>query len=276
MTGRADLHIHTTASDGVLTPTQVVEDASKAGLAAIAISDHDTVAGIEEAIIAGERLGIQIVPAIEINTDVGPLEVHILGYFFDWRSERLAKKLDQLRNARFDRVKKIVQKLQELGIPITIENVMEFAGSGSVGRPHVAQVLVKMGVVESTNAAFTRFLVRGAPAFVERAKTSPYEAIGIILDAGGVPGLAHPGQLKRDDFIPGMVKQGLRALEVYYPGQLPEVMQHYQALARKFGLIATGGSDTHGPNFESGSTIGCVTVDAGVVELLKEAATTLP
>jgi predicted metal-dependent phosphoesterase TrpH len=270
--GRADLHIHTTASDGVFTPTQVVEKAAKAGLTAIAISDHDTVGGVEEAIVVGERLGIQIVPAIEINTDIGPLEIHILGYFLDWRSDKLAKKLDWLRNARFDRARKIVQKLQALEIPITIDQVLEFAGSGSVGRPHVAQVLVKMGVVENTGAAFTRFLTYGAPAFVERTKMSPYEAIGIVIDAGGVPGLAHPGQIGRDDFIPGMVKQGLRAMEVYYSGQLSAVTLHYQALARKFGLIATGGSDAHGFNPENGSTIGSVTVDASVVDLLRDAA----
>jgi predicted metal-dependent phosphoesterase TrpH len=250
----------------------VVEEAKRVGLAAVAISDHDTVDGVDEALDAGQRLGITVVPAVEINTDIGPLEIHILGYFIDWRCEKLAKHLHRLRNARIERSRKIVEKLKALEIPISLERVLEIAGSGSVGRPHVAQALVECGAVETTNAAFIRYLVRGAPAFVERMKMSPIEAISMIIDAGGVAGFAHPGQVGRDDLIRNLVKAGLDAMEVYYTGQTPDVVMHYQALARKFGLIPTGGSDAHGFNPDGTTSIGTVTVDMSIVDRLRERA----
>jgi len=170
---RADLHTHTTASDGHLTPAQVVEEAARVGLAAIAISDHDTVDGIEEAMEAGKQLGIEIVPAVEINTDIGPVEVHILGYFIDWKSEKLDKQLFKLRNGRIERCRKIVEKLNALDIQITLEQVIKEAGPGSVGRPHVAQALYKAGVVESPADAFSKYLVRGAPCICRKVETQP-------------------------------------------------------------------------------------------------------
>lgn len=270
--GRADLHIHTTASDGHLTPAQVVEEAARVGLAAIAISDHDTVDGIEEATETGKRLGIEVVPAVEINTDIGPIEVHILGYFIDWRSEKLGKQLFKLRNGRVGRCRKIVEKLKALDIPITLEQVIEEAASGSVGRPHVAQVLCKAGVVETTADAFNKYLVRGAPAFVERSKLSPHEAVTIVVESGGVAGIAHPSHSGHDELIPQLMKYGLGAIEVFYPNQPSVVTQRYQSLARKYGLIATGGSDAHGYTPEGNTYIGAMTVDITVVEQLRERA----
>lgn len=269
-TGRADLHIHTIASDGALTSTRVVEEAKRVGLAAVAISDHDTVDGIAEALDAGKRLGITVVPAVEINTDMGPLEIHIMGYFMDWQSEKFAKHLERLRNARLERCKKIVEKLKALGIPIKLDRVLEIAGSGSVGRPHVAQALVECGAVETMGMAFVKYLVRGMPGFVERMKMSPLEAVTIVVDAGGVAGFAHPGQVGRDDLIPNLVKNGLGAIEVRYTGQIPEVVRYYEGVAKKFDLIPTGGSDAHGINADGTTAIGTVTVDIGVVDLLRE------
>lgn len=269
---RADLHLHTTASDGQLAPAQVVEEAARVGLAAIAISDHDTVAGIAEATAAGKRLGIEVVPAVEINTDIGAVEVHVLGYFIDWKSEKFEHQLLKLRNGRLERGKKIVEKLRALGIPITMDQVLAIAGSGSICRPHVARALYEAGVVESTGDAFSRFLVRGAPAYVERIKLSPYDAVLIVVDAGGVAGFAHPAHTGHDELIPLLIKSGLGAIEVFYPNQPPEVTQRYQALARKFGLIATGGSDAHGSVTDGGTCIGAATVDLRVVEQLREAA----
>ncbi|MEN6522052.1 MAG: PHP domain-containing protein [Armatimonadota bacterium] len=269
---RADLHLHTTASDGRLAPAQVVEGAARAGLAAIAISDHDTVDGIEEAVSAGNRLGIEVVPAVEINTDIGAVEAHILGYFIDWKSEKFEKELQKLRNGRFERGKKIVEKLRALGISITLEQVLAIAGPGPICRPHVARALYEAGVVESPSGAFSQFLVRGAPAYVERIKMSPYDAVSVIVDAGGVAGFAHPAHTGHDELIPLLMKSGLGALEVFYPNQPPETTLRYQALARKFGLIATGGSDAHGTDAEGGTSIGAVTVDARAVEQLRKAA----
>jgi 3',5'-nucleoside bisphosphate phosphatase len=269
---KADLHIHSTASDGALSPTQVVERAAKAGLSAIALTDHDSVSGIEEATDAGERLGVRVVPGIEINTDFGPADVHILGYFVDRKSEKLLKLLGSLREARVERGRRMVEKLQALGVNVTFDRVMEIAGTGSVGRVHVALAVVECGVVASVNSAFGRFLVKSAPAYVERTKMTPHDAIAAIADTGGVACLAHPGKVKWDDLIPGMIKVGLGALEVWHPDHSAQESRRYQALARKYKLIATGGSDAHCHDRDSGSDIGTVTVDTGVVEELRAAA----
>lgn len=269
---RADLHVHTTASDGVLTPTQAVEEAARAGLIAVALADHDTVDGVPEAVAAGKVGGVEVVPALELSSDIGPVEVHILGYFVDWRSDKLRDHLKRLRKGRLERAKKIVEKLRALGVEVTLERVLEIAGSGSVGRPHIAQALCESGTVDSINSAFGRYLIKGAPAFVERPRLTPYDSIAMVIDAGGVPGLAHPNKMGRDNMILGLVKIGLQAIEVYHTDQAPDVARHYQALARKFGLIATGGSDAHGLSPEGKSQIGTVTVDIGVVEELRRAA----
>ena len=254
-----------------MTPAQVIEEAVRVGLSAVAIADHDTVDGIEEAMAVAERLGIEVVPAIELNTDYGPIEVHILGYLIDWRSAKLREQLERLRKARLDRGRRIVEKLRSLGIPVRFDRVLEIAGPGSVGRPHVAQAIVEVGAAESISAAFSRYLVRGAPAFVERMRMTPHDAVSIVVDSGGVAALAHPGQANCDSLIPGLVKAGMRAIEVYYSGQTPDAVRHYQAIARRFGLTATGGSDAHGFSQECGSPIGGVTVDASVIQDLSSA-----
>lgn len=269
---RADLHVHTTASDGAFTPTQVVELAAQAGLAAVGITDHDAIGGVEEAVAAGERFGVQVVPGVEINTEMGPIEVHILGYFIDWQSEKLRRKLEGLRAARIERGRKIVEKLRALGVPVTLERVLEIARDGSVGRPHVAQAVVETGVVSSVNAAFGTYLVRGAPAYVERTRLTPYDAVGLVVSAGGVACFAHPSKTNRDDMIPGLIKCGLQAIEVYHADHSPDVERHYQAIARRYGLIPTGGSDAHGFDPEGGSSIGDVTVDLKIVDQLRAAS----
>lgn len=269
-TGKADLHLHTTASDGVMTPTQVVEEAARVGLSAIAISDHDTVAGLEEATAAGKRLGVEIVPGMELSTDYGLFEIHILGYFFDWHSEKLLKELQVLREARYERGRKMVEKLNELGVPVTMERVMEIAGKGAVGRPHVARAIVETRAVSSMNSAFGRFLVKGAPAYIERTKLTPFDAVALIVNAGGVASFAHPHKVGYDNIIPELMKSGLQAIEVYHSDHSSVISRKYQALARRYGLIATGGSDAHGFDPEAKNTIGSVTVDMGIVEKLRE------
>lgn len=264
----ADLHVHSTASDGRLTPSQVVEAAAKAKLTAIALSDHDTVDGIDEAIDAGSMHGVQIVPAVEINTDFGLLELHILGYFIDWKSEKLLNRLKMLRTARLERGRLIVEKLQALNVPITMERVLEIAGTGSIGRPHIARAICETGIVNSLDSAFGRYLVRGAPAYVERTKLTAADAIEVIVEAGGVAGLAHPKKMGREQLVASLVKVGLGAVEVYHPDHPKDVANYYQAIARRQGLIVTGGSDFHG----NGNPIGSKTVDFSAVEALKAAA----
>ncbi len=269
---KADLHVHSTASDGLLSPTKVVEAAARAGLGAVALADHDTVGGLDEAMEAGRRLGVEVVPAVELNTDFGLVEIHILGYFFDWKSPKLLEKLAKLRHARVERGRKMVEKLRELGVPLTMERVLEHSGGGSVGRPHVAHALVEMGAVPNTNEAFNQFLVRGAPAYVARTKMTPVDAVNVIMEAGGVAGIAHPAKAGRDRLISDLVKYGLGAIEAFHIDHGPDYARHYQALARRFGLIPTGGSDAHGFDSNGVSTIGNTTVDMEIVELLREAA----
>lgn len=272
MTCEADLHIHTTASDGTLTPTQVVEVAAEIGLRAVSLCDHDTISGLEEAIAAGHRLGVDVVPGVEINTDVGPLEIHILGYFFNWRSEKFQARLEELKTARVKRGRKIVEKLQAIGVPVTVERVLQISGSASVGRPHIARAICETGYADSMNSAFGKYLIRGAPAFVERYRLTPQDAMNLIISAGGVTGLAHPAKLHRDGLIPEFVKFGLRALEVYHGDAHTEISDRYNAIARHYNLIPTGGSDAHGFDPDLPSTIGTVGVAYEIVERLRASA----
>jgi len=274
MTGEqvADLHIHTTASDGVLTPVETVHEAVRAGVAAIAITDHDTLGGIPEAVEAGRHAGLTVVPGVEINTDFGQSEVHMLGYFIDMESGPLKDELEKLRGYRTDRARAMVEKLRESGIMITFDMVKEIAGSASIGRPHVARAIVQAGYCGGLNGAFGKYLVRGAPGYVPRSKLSPFTAIEIICASGGVAAMAHPGSSKHDELIPQFAEAGMKGLEVYHTDHSSHARRHYKKLAEKYGLIATGGSDFHGPDVLKKVPIGHATVPVEVVDHLREAA----
>jgi hypothetical protein len=269
----ADLHIHTTASDGLLTPRQAVEAARDAGLAACAITDHDTVSGIEEAVSAGEAMGVEVVPGVEIST-VTPenVEVHILGYFFDYHNPALSGRLEILKNARWDRARAMVEQLNAVGVRIRMDRVAELAAGGAVGRPHVARAICEVGAVSSMDAAFGRYLVEGCPGFVPRYKVNPEEAVKMIRDAGGAACCGHVAKLKRDELVLGLVNEGLVAVEVYHPDHGPASRRFYKRFAQKHGLIATGGSDAHGFVAPKPGGVGCVTVDYEAVEQLRQAA----
>lgn len=247
---RADLHTHTTASDGRYSPEGLVRAAREAGLAAVAVTDHDTVAGVEQAMEAGAKWEIDVIPGVEISTLAEGKEIHVLGYFPEEIDRDFAEKLRSLREVRRKRNEMIVEKLRELGIPITMEEVMskrrEPSPEANVGRPHIAEVLVDKGVVSSIDEAFERFLGRGGAAYCTPRRISPVEAIRWISDAGGVPVLAHPGIYEDDELVEALIRNGLAGLEVYHPDHDPEAERRYEALARKYRLIITGGSDFHG------------------------------
>ncbi len=271
--GRADLHVHSTASDGMLTPEQVVREAAKIGLYAVGIADHDTIEGIEPALAAGEDAGVVVVPGIEINTDVEKDEVHVLGYYVDHRSAPFRKQIDILRTGRYERGKRMVEQLNAVGIAITFDRVKKIAGDASIGRPHVARAIVEAGYVRSINGAFGKFLVRGAPGYVARYKLTPVEAVGLILRAGGVPVLAHPGHGKMSEsMIPELVRAGLRGIEVYHTDHTAAQSKWFRRIAEKTGMIITGGSDSHGPGMMKNTVIGNVTIDGAVVEQLRAAS----
>ena len=265
-----DLHIHTTASDGTSTPQEVVEIAAHYGLRAIAITDHDEVGGITPALLAGRLTGIEVIPGIEINTEYEQREVHILGYLIDYHDPKLLAQLKRLQDARLIRISKIVNALRQLGLPIELSRVRELAGNGSIGRPHIGMAMIEQGYVKSIQEAFHRFIGFGCPAYVPRYKIGPEEVVEMILGAKGVPILAHPGLVNRDDLIPKLVKVGLQGLEVYYPEHEPWMVGKYLKLTDKYGLIATGGSDYHGNGANYRADIGTVTVSYRVVDQLKE------
>lgn len=269
---QADLHVHTTASDGTESPEEVVARAAAIGLGALGIADHDTLDGIQPAIDQGRSLGLEVLPAVELGTEYRGIEIHMLGYMIDINSRDLLDELAFFRQTRMERVTRMIGRLNRLGFSITLNRVLEIAGHGSVGRPHIARAMVESGLVESVEGAFERYIGEGRPGFEPRFKYTPAQAIRIIRLAGGVPVLAHPGLAEADYLIPALIPEGLQGIEVYHPSQTPQVSSHYLDLCRRCGLLATGGSDYHGPESKKQNRLGSVTVPYGVVDQIKSLA----
>jgi len=271
---RIDLHTHSNASDGELAPAELVRLARERGLHAIALTDHDTVAGLDAAIAAGAQLGVEVVPGVELSADVEKAEVHVLGYFMDWRDARFLAMLEKFRDARFGRAEKMVKKLAAAGAPISFARVKELAGDASLGRPHVAQALLEAGHITTIAEAFDKYIGRNGPAYVERFKLEPEDAVALILEAGGVPVLAHPREVVY--FVQPLVKAGLLGLEVHYGMYDDATISELAHLARQYGLVATGGSDFHGLHkMGHMSSLGEVNVPAHALEKLKARARSL-
>ncbi|GIP20337.1 PHP domain-containing protein [Paenibacillus sp. J22TS3] len=250
--GCCDLHTHTQASDGMNRPAENVHLAKQKGLAAIGITDHDTVAGIPEAVQAGLKNGITVVPGVEISTRMEGKDIHILGYYLRYEDPILLSRLDNLRTARAGRNGKILDKLGELGIEITMEEVIagrgrELGPDDSIGRPHIAQVLVSKGYAADMREAFDKYLAEGSAAYISLPKVMPLEAFTWIREAGGVPVIAHPGLYGNDELVARIIEEGKPAgIEVYHSDHGPEDEARYIQLATRYGLIMTGGSDYHG------------------------------
>lgn len=277
---RIDLHLHTTYSDGSLPPEEVLALANKAGVSALAITDHDTVDGLPEAIEAGASMGIEVIPGIEISSSYDDTELHILGYFLDWHDPTLLARLARLRTSRHQRNPRIIHKLNDLGLAITYDEVKALAGTDSVGRPHIARVLMEKGYVRSAKEAFDRFLAEGAAAYVPRELPDPAEAIAWIRAANGLPVLAHPAWVKASEdgllrLCEKLKAQGLMGIEVHYSTHKPAQTSQYLNVARRLSLLVTGGSDFHGltkPDIEVGIGRGTLRVPEKLLESLKKAA----
>lgn len=265
----ADLHIHSTASDGTVTPQQIVWQAQEAGLSVISLTDHDTVDGVQPAIQAALKADLEVIPGIELNTDWDDVEIHILGYYIDIHSKQLQNILSRLRQAREDRARNMIEKLSKVGIFLSFERLQELAGSGTIGRPHIARAMKDAGYVSSVKEAFDNYLRRGKPAYIPRHKMNPFHAIEVIQRAGGIPVLAHPGLMNKDELIPEFIKKGLLGIEVYYPQHTQEMVKRYSLICEKHGLIKTGGTDYHGPGMEY-PPLGSVTVTEETVLHLKQ------
>jgi predicted metal-dependent phosphoesterase TrpH len=276
--GYVDLHIHSTASDGSLTPAEIIQVAKEIGLKAIAITDHDTVDGSAEALSYPQSSSLEILPGLEISVDFPSGSIHILGYMMRLDDLSLTQALKRVQEGRRNRNLKIVEKLQALDVDIRYEEIREVSGGGQVGRPHIAQVLVQKKAARSVDEAFRKYLKRSGPAYVPRYRLSPAEAIRIISGAGGIPVLAHPftvnakSESEFESFVLDLKQAGLKGLEVYYPEQGYERTARYEKLARRHGLLMTGGTDFHGaakPGFQMGSGKGDFRVPYRVVQALK-------
>ncbi len=263
--GRADLHTHTTASDGLLTPEQLLEAAWRGGLGAIAITDHDTVEGVQEALAIGSP-GLLVVMGVELSCVLAGVEIHVLGYGFDPTAVGLRTLLDERAGERRTRAAAIVERLVALGVPVSMGRIAELAGSGTIGRPHVARALVEAGHASSVGDAFDRFLGAGQPAYVERQELAPQWAIAVIHAAGGAAVLAHPLYSPGyADFLPDLVDAGLDGIEVVYPDHPPAIRRYLSSLAARYGLVETGGTDFHGDFGRAGKGLGETTVAVDVV-----------
>lgn len=275
-----DLHTHSTASDGTLAPTALVELAARKGLAAIALTDHDSLAALDEARRAGLRLGVEVVAGVELSLTHAGCDVHLLAYFVDPAEPRLATRLARLREVRAKRGERIVEKLRALGVDVTFEDVARHAGAGAVGRPHVARALVEKRIVASVSEAFDRWLGDGRPAFVEKEKLDAEEALGLVHGARGVAVLAHPGLLpeaSRYKILRDLATLGMEGVEVEHSRHSSEERRRLRDIANELRLVTTGGSDFHGenkPEVDLGYGVGGnVRVTTATLEALRARAT---
>jgi len=270
----ADLHLHSSVSDGVLPPAEVVALAAKEGFSALSICDHDTIAGLPEGFTAAREMGLELIPGVELSTYVGKSEIHILGYCFDYEDASLLSALHRLCRHRRARVEKMIGLLRGLGMALDRSSVDEAAAFGSVGRLHVARALFEQGFVHHIKEAFVKYIGRGKPAYAHRTHLSAAEACQLIKQARGIPVLAHPSLIDSDELIPSLVQEGIMGIEAFCSKVTPEVADRYCCLAEERGLLITGGSDCHQSETE-GLLLGTVKLGCKYVEKLKSAASAL-
>ncbi len=267
----ADLHVHTFYSDSTFSPEEVVSCAKDKGLAAIAICDHDSIDGIEPCQRIGAVLDVEIISSVELTVEKQDAEIHILGYLINWKADWFQKKLKEMQNFRIERIHEMVGKLNEANVKISADDVFKLAGKGSVGRLHVAQAMLKSGAVRSFKEAFGKYIGFLKPCYVSNVRFSPQEAIDMILRVGGVPVLAHPDVMGKDEYIPELREYGLKGIEVYHTDHKSKAVRRYEELAKQHGLLMTGGSDCHGLG-KGRVLLGEVRVPYDLVQNLKEEA----
>ena len=270
-----DLHSHTTASDGRLSSAELVRKAVEENLTALAVTDHDTVDGIDaarEEAAAHSDSGPEIIAGIEVSANYEKASVHVLGLFVRHREPWLLEFFSKARERRIERIHEILAKLDAVGVHIEAEDVFAKSTHGTVGRPHVAEVLVERGVVSSFSEAFDRYLGHGTPAYTGYEKVTLRDVTDLITRAGGVASLAHPVLLEQDELIPGMVEHGLQAIEAYHSDHTPELAARYLEMAKRLGLLVTGGSDFHNPQGPGPTQLGCRELTTDALEKIREAA----
>jgi len=265
---KVDLHIHSTASDGRYSPQEIIGKAAGLGLETIALADHDSIDGIAPALEEVRKLKrLQFIPGVEVSTDVPNGEVHVLGYFIDYTSEELAAALARFRHSREGRAQGMIDRLKELGINLSWERVREIAGDGAIGRPHIAQAMLEKGYINSIKEAFDRYIARDGPAYVEREKMTPVEAVQLVLRNKGIAVMAHPFTVPEPEAMIAELKAaGMAGIEAYYNGYTAEEIGQLVAMARNHGLMVTGGTDYHGLDDSKETMMGGVGVPVAVVQ----------
>jgi hypothetical protein len=261
-----DLHVHTSFSDSVYSPEEVLKKAKEAGLVAVGICDHDSIDGIKDALYFEDKYGVEVVPGVELSSELGNMEVHILGYYLDWNDTRFQALLKTIQEVRVWRAELMVSKLQELGVNLEFKEVLAESGKGSVGRPHIARLMLRHGYVSEIQEAFDKYLKFGGPAYVSKYEMHPEEAVAQIKKLHGIPVLAHMkfSPMSEAD-LERLIKAGLMGMEVYHARYSEEESDHFLELAKKYNLVITGGSDSHGEE----DPIGCVKLPYELVERLK-------
>ena len=261
----ADLHTHSFCSDGLRTPTQAVEEAAGGGVRVLSLTDHDTVEGVPEALQAGEAHGIEVIPGTELSAHLDDREVHLLAYCLDHLNPRLAAYVELVHQQRHDRGAAIVKRLNQLGVDVTLEDVLVRADGGPLGRPHIAAAMVASGAVSNKEEAFSRFIGDRRSADVPKSRSPAHDVIAMVHELGGVVILAHPGLSVSDSIIQRLVDVGLDGVEVFHPSHQPPQIDHLTELAGRLTLLTSGGSDSHGESYGArigDYGIGCEAVDA--------------
>ncbi len=270
MDGKADLHLHSTYSDGAHSVTDLLTRAGRAGLTTVSITDHDHVGAYDEAFRAGAELGLDVIPGVELSATYDEQDIHLLGYFIDPGKHALQEFLSMLRAERLKRAERMVEKLNRLGLPLRLEAVLAVAGKAAVGRPHVASALWKSGLTGSFVEAFVRYIGTGKPAYEGKHRVSPAEAVEVIAEAGGLSFIAHPGTSIEDVVLRQLIADGVDGIEVIHPSHSPERVRHFRGVAGEFFLLASGGSDFHGGDRNDDGALGNFTIPTKDVEVMRQ------
>jgi hypothetical protein len=269
MTIKADMHMHTTFSDGMLSPYELIKKCKQHGLSVISITDHDSVEAFPDAIEYGKEFGVEVIPGVELSALVEEKDVHILGYFVDYTNPRLLEYLEFFRMERVKRAERIVAKLNSINVPLKFESVMVRAGKGAVGRPHIASAMVDGGYIDSYHQAFEKFIGNGGPAYEKKFQLTITDAIKLISSSGGLSFLAHPGRYTTEELLHHTIKSGLDGIEVIHPSHQPSHTAYYRGVVNEYFLLESGGSDFHGGKKNDEEVLGNFYIEEDRVNMMK-------
>ncbi len=267
---KVDMHLHTSYSDGKLSPKELLNKVKSAGLECVGIVDHDSVNGIEEAVNIGKNIGVEVIPGVELSTMLNDTDIHILGYFIDYKDKTLLEFLEFFREERIKRAKRIIHKLNSLNIPIDLDIVLEISQNSAIGRPHIAHAMVNGGYVDNYRSAFIKYIRDGGPAYEKKYKFPPEEAIKIINQAGGLSFIAHPGGFLEEKDIYHLINIGVDGIEIIHPNHNKITTEYYKKLTSEYFLLECGGSDFHGGMRDDDHALGKYTIPYSMVTAMKQ------